>query len=143
MKYTLTEAEILAARLGVALPGSKPEAPKQTKYRNTPMHYDGQRYASKAEALRAQELDMLIKTGDVRFWIGQPIALRYSGIRYRPDFLVISREGDVWCEDVKGAETERFRLIRRLWNSHGPCDLRILRWKLGTWVIETVKGRTR
>ena len=43
------------------------------KYNAKPTVYNGVRYASKAEAARAMELDALAKSGKIDFWIGQPI----------------------------------------------------------------------
>ena len=138
MRVTPEEARVLAARCGVTLDDG---GPKPSKMRNVPTEYAGRRYASKAEARRARELDALRQSGEVRFWIPQPIfSLGPAGIVYRPDFLVVPDRGGAWAEDVKGRETERFRLIKKVWMEHGPCDLRILRLVRGAWETETVIG---
>lgn len=100
--------------------------------------YNGVSYASKSEALRANQLDLLMRAGDIRFWIGQPLfRLGCPENTYRPDFLVVSQD-DVWAEDVKGVETAAFRRNRRLWTKYGPCELRIIKRVRDAWAVETI-----
>ena len=33
-----------------------------------------------------------------------------------PDFFVCDNQGLIWVEDVKGVETEAFKLKKRLWD---------------------------
>lgn len=106
-----------------------PVPPRRSKYRAVPTEYQGVRYASKAEAKRAVELDLLVRAGEVLWWIGQPTyRLGCAENVYRPDFLVVTPRG-VHVEDVKGKETAKFRRDRRLWKSYGPCDLHIIKGK--------------
>ena len=110
--------------------------------------YNGVLYASKAEAIRAQELDLLIRSGDVKFWIGQPLfRLGCAENTYRPDFLVVpfvnfddvfGDSNAVWVEDVKGFETQSFKRHKRLWKAYGPCELRVLKRKGSGWTTEIV-----
>jgi hypothetical protein len=110
--------------------------PKRSKYRNVPTVYEGVRYASKAEARRAEELDIQRLAGEIRLWIGQPkFRLGCPENVYVPDFFVVDREG--WhAEDVKGSETAKFRRDRRLWAKYGPCDLWVIRGR----GVEVIKG---
>ena len=117
--------------------------------------YNGVLYASKAEAIRAQELDLLIRSGDVVFWIGQPLfRLGCEENTYRLDFLVVGFAGGIadgiadqdepyafscpWVEDVKGFETQSFKRHKRLWKAYGPCELRVLKRKGSGWTTEIV-----
>ena len=106
--------------------------------------YNGVLYASKAESIRAQELDLLIRSGDVKFWIGQPLfRLGCAENTYRPDFLIIPNEdygaaNCPWVEDVKGFETQSFKRHKRLWKAYGPCELRVLKRKGSGWTTEIV-----
>lgn len=113
------------------------------KYRNRPTEYAGRRYASKAEAARAEEHDLRCKAIG-GWWIPQ-VKLDIGGIPYTIDFLVgevPAYEDDVdhltWevcAEDVKGMEKQRDRDIQRLWAAgHGlPMPLVILKRKGSSW----------
>lgn len=54
--------------------------------------YNGVTYDSQAERKRAEYLDALRAAGHVRLWIRQPI-FDLGGVVYRPDFLVLWRNG--------------------------------------------------
>ena len=111
------------------------------KFNAMPTVYNGVRYASKAEAARAVELDALQARGTIDFWIGQPLfRLGCAENTYRPDFLVYAEsyiDDPIWAEDVKGMETPAFRKNKRLWKAYGPCPLRIIR---GGKCVETIEG---
>ena len=97
------------------------------KYFAQPTKYNGVRYASKSEARRAAELDLKIKAGQIRWWIGQPkFRLGVPENVYTADFLVIGMDGQVWAEDVKGVETAKFRRDAKLWAAYGPCPLHVI-----------------
>ena len=54
----------------------------------------------------------------------QPKVILELGITYTPDF-VYYESGCLVYEDFKGVETERFKLIKKLWKLHGPTVLRV------------------
>jgi len=96
----------------------------KSKYRNVPTVIDGHRFASKAEAKRYNELKLLQASGQVRWFIRQPRFDLPDGIIYVADFLVVwaadelsFEPGQVSVEDVKGVETDVFRLKRKLFES--------------------------
>ena len=106
---------------------NKIRIPKRNKYNAKPTQYRGWRFDSKAEANYARQLDIYQETGVISFWLRQtPIDLTEND-RYRPDFLVVDATGDIYVVDVKGAETESFRRIRRLWLKYGPVPLKIVK----------------
>ena len=116
------------------------------KYRVAPKSdrtYNGVLYASKAEAIRAQELDLLVRAGHVIEWERQP---RYElGVLenvYHPDFLVTPAEGEPWAEEIKGYDKGGAHSMwwrnRALWKVYGPCELRILKRKGSGWTTEIV-----
>jgi len=108
---------------------------RTNKYRAKRTEYGGRTYASKAEAARAQTLDLLLKAGEVCEWSPQPlVVLGPAKIKYRPDFHVYGPQG-VWYEDVKGVEDRRFKVIKQLWRVHGPAPLHVIH-KKETTVIE-------
>ena len=101
--------------------------PKASKYRNIITTYKGVKYASKAEAVRAEQLDWLVSSGQVREWTRQPtFHLGCAENTYRADFRVIDAFGREHVEDVKGARTAKFNHDVRLWKSYGPCPLHVL-----------------
>ncbi len=113
---------------------------RANKYRSKRTEYGGIFYASKAEAARAAELDLLLKAGQIVDWIGQPrFRLGVPENVYVADFLVIGMtkhqadgttvcfHADVFVEDVKGAETPKFVRDKKLWKAYGRLNLHIIR----------------
>lgn len=109
--------------------------PKPNKYHAQPAIYDGVRYDSKAEARRAAELDALVFSGAVAWWLRQVKFRLGPDATYRADFVVAVRTGYydehgepvvVHAEDVKGVETAAFRKVRRLWAKYGPIPLHVI-----------------
>lgn len=80
--------------------------------------YNGISYHSKKEAGRAQELDLLKKAGEIKDWERQhKIDLKVNGYHicnYYIDFKVTHNNGDIELEEVKGFETEVWRLKWKL-----------------------------
>ncbi len=100
---------------------------KRSKYRNVPTEYRGVRYASRAEADRANLLDVMVAGGLVRWWLPQvKFRLGVPENVYIVDFLVMDKHGE-HVEDVKGRETAKFKRDKRLWKAYGPCPLWIVK----------------
>jgi hypothetical protein len=126
---------------------------RANKFRSKRTEYNSVWYASKAEAARAAELDLLLKAGQITDWIGQPtVRLGVPENVYRPDFLVIVTgivsaiippmiSTSCWYEDIKGAETPKFRRDKKLWQAYGRLPLVIRR---GGVEVERIipEGRT-
>lgn len=118
-------------------PAREPPTPKPSKYRNKRTEYGGRTYDSKAEAIRAEQLDWEKSAGLIREWTPQPAYhLGCPEHTYRADFEVIGKDGETWTEDVKGTETSKFRQDKRLWRVYGPHPLRVLKRGKETEVIE-------
>ena len=97
------------------------------KYRNIKTEVDGITFDSRAEANRYRDLRVLLNVGEIRGFDLQPSFLLPGGVRHRPDFIVCGKDGVVWVEDVKGVETQAFRLKRRLWERRYPwMELRVI-----------------
>ena len=90
------------------------------KYRAQKTTVDGITFDSKAEATRYCQLKQAQRAGKIRWFTRQPSFLLPGGHRYRPDFMVCDSIGNMWVEDVKGFETEAFRLKRDLWRETFP-----------------------
>jgi hypothetical protein len=96
----------------------------KSKYRNVPTVIDGHRFASKAEAARYSQLKLLQAANQVRWFGRQPRFDLGNDITYVADFLVIWNADEttfadtrVTVEDVKGVETDVFRLKRKLFEA--------------------------
>lgn len=91
---------------------------KGNKYNNQKTNYNGRQYDSKKEAIRAFELDLMVKAKLVRSWQPQvPFVFVYSGIKickYIADFSVKYQDGHVEIEDVKGVRTGVYVLKKKL-----------------------------
>lgn len=121
-----------------------PLKPKTNKYKvSAPEHrtYRGKVYDSKAEMrYRRDILDPQLLAGETLCVLDQPrvvlavndatnAILTAAGIdfAYKPDFLVIRRDGPAYFVDVKGVETDRFRQAASLWRDFGPMPLMIVK----------------
>jgi len=101
---------------------------KAPKYHNVKTTVDGILFDSKAEARRYQELKLMQRAGEVQTIGCQPSLVVAQGIRYVADFIVVGKDGKVWLEDVKGIETQAFRLKRKLYETAYPgIELRIVK----------------
>lgn len=90
---------------------------KPSKYRAIPTLVDGIRFASKAEAARYTELKQLQADGQIQWFIRQPSFDLPAGLRYVADFLIRWTDGSVSVEDVKGVETDVFKMKRKLFEA--------------------------
>jgi len=110
--------------------------------------YKGVLYASKLEARRAVYLDTLIELGEVREWSRQPIFILGTDpvTKYRADFHIVWKNGNVTFEDVKPWSRKRkapfitaaFKRTIRLWKRYGPYNLRIVCYHDGGWHCEEI-----
>jgi len=96
----------------------------RNKFGAKPTFIDEIRFASKLEAKRYQQLKLLERAGHVVSFECQPKFELYAGIRYIADFRVNWKDGQTTVEDVKGVQTEAFKLKRKLFESlYGPLTV--------------------
>lgn len=99
---------------------------------------DGVLFASKAEMRRYKELKLLEKAGKIKGLVLQPKYLLLEGfvrnevhhqpIHYVGDFLYYDKEKKrKVVEDVKGVETEVFRIKQKLFAYRHNIELRIVK----------------
>lgn len=102
----------------------KNSAPKRSKYGNIKTEYNGNKYDSKAEALYAKQLDYRKLSGEVISWERQvPVRLEVNGqlvCKYIADFKVLLSTGKFQWVDVKGVETDVFKLKHKLMKALYP-----------------------
>lgn len=91
------------------------------KYRNKKAEHNGVSYHSKFEAGYAAGLDIRKKTGDIRSWERQvKIPLDVNGkhiANYFIDFKILHNDGIVEYVEVKGFETDTWRLKWKLFDA--------------------------
>lgn len=79
---------------------------KKNKYNAKGRNYNGRFYDSTMEAKYAEELDWLIKSGDVKEWKPQvKIDIRVNGVHitnYFCDFRVVTKDDTIQYHEVKG-----------------------------------------
>lgn len=90
----------------------------KSKYGNKSTIYNGRKYDSIREATHAEELDWRIKAGEIKEVIPQfKISLDVNGqhiANYYVDFKVITKHDSIEFHEVKGFETEVWRLKWKL-----------------------------
>lgn len=90
------------------------------KYNNTKTEVDGWKFDSIAEANRYKELKLLQRSGDVLNIDIHPVFRLSPVTRYEADFTVYYRDGKIEVEDVKGVETEAFKIKEKMFNHMHP-----------------------
>lgn len=97
------------------------------KYHNQPTVVDGIRFDSKREARYYEELKLRRAAGEVTYWLRQVPLHMPGGTRYVVDFLVFFSDGRAPAYvDVKGRETQVFRLKRREIQHHYPIRIELV-----------------
>jgi hypothetical protein len=115
--------------------------PLKSKYGAQRTKISGYSFASKIEAQRFAELELLKRAGEVLEIQVQPqVRLSAAEIVYKPDFLVTWANGEKIWEEVKGFETPEWRIKRRLWLAYGPGKLRVFRARGGRLVMTEELG---
>jgi len=101
-------------------------------------------FASKLESAVHDILKLKEHGGEIFEVVCQsPVELTDANIRYKADFRYTDKKtGEyVWVE-AKGAEGDRWRLIKKLWPHYGPGRLEV--WR-GTYrypkLIEVINGK--
>jgi hypothetical protein len=97
----------------------KTPEPKKSKYSNQKTDVNGITLASKKEAKRYKELNLLLKAGKIGMLARQvEYELNVGGshsLKYLADFVYIDREtGETIVEDTKGFKTRDYKRKRRL-----------------------------
>jgi hypothetical protein len=100
---------------------------RQSKYANIPDDYKGNKYHSKFEAKYARDLDLRLGAGEIASWDRQ-INIRLRGVGgshiciYKIDFVVMHTDGVKEYVEVKGFETDVWRLKWKLFEDQMGVD---------------------
>lgn len=100
---------------------------KRHKFRAKSVEYDGIRFDSKAEARYYLGLKTRVLAGDVVFFLRQ-IPIHLPGkTKLVIDFVEFHADGTVHFVDVKGMETETFKLKRRQVEALYPFEIELVK----------------
>lgn len=124
--------EDLQSFLNRKTPGTKPvkKVKKKSKYNNTKTTVDGIEFDSRREADYYCQLKLLKRAGEIKDFGLQP---RYelqpgfdkNGKRHRPityaaDFIITNHDGTTDIIDIKGVETQVFKIKQKLFEYKYP-----------------------
>ena len=127
MRWTKEQyQEYLAKKKGIPL--DKPN--RRSKYGNQKTVVDGIEFDSKKEAEYYCQLKLLKKAGEIKDIGLQPRfelqpAFEKNGVKYRPityiaDFVITNNDGTTEIVDVKGVETQVFKIKQKLFEYMYP-----------------------
>ncbi|MEJ9210103.1 DUF1064 domain-containing protein [Bacillus smithii] len=127
-----------------------------TKYKSKKVEIDGHVFDSKIEARYYEQLKWLQANKQILFFRLQPRYLlqeaftkdgkTYRKIEYIADFEVHHLDGSIEVIDVKGYETETFKIKRKLFEKKYPHKLSIVTYvkKYGGWItLDELKKRRK
>lgn len=117
---------------------------RRSKYGNKKVTLDGHTFDSKAEARYYSELKLRQKAGEINFFELQPKytvhhGFEKNGVKFRPiiyiaDFEIHHRDGSIEVVDVKGVQTQVFKMKEKLFNKKFPHKLTLVKWERGRFV---------
>jgi hypothetical protein len=99
---------------------------KPSKYHVRPQaerRYNGILFASVKEMDYYKDLELLIKAGEMRFFLRQVPFDLPGGVKYRVDFVEFRKDGSVRFMDVKGVKTDMFIMKRKQVQSLYPIKI--------------------
>lgn len=98
-----------------------------SKYKSVRTTIDGITFASKAESRRYIDLCLLKQAHCIKSFELQPKFDLPGGIKYIADFKVTDNQGKTWVEDVKGYQTDVFKIKAKLFKVTYPeIELRVI-----------------
>jgi len=108
-----------------------PSEPRPSKYGNKRVTIDGKNFASKAEGDRYLELRLLERAGEIRELRCQPTypltAWGFPITKYVADFAYLDKTGTPVTEDVKGVETDVFRIKAKMFRAQMGREIVLVR----------------
>jgi len=99
-------------RVPQALNACHKQAPKRQKYGNKRTLVDGITFDSAREAKRWQELQLLLKAGEI-LGVFRQHPFRLQGCVYISDFVILQKDGTFCVEDAKGFKTKEYKIKKR------------------------------
>lgn len=113
---------------------------KKSKYNNIKTEVDGIKFDSRKEADYYYQLKLLKRAGEIRDFGLQPRyelqptfekdGTTHRSITYVADFVVVNNDGTTDVIDVKGFETQIFKIKQKLFEYKYPDKkLKVVKWK--------------
>lgn len=88
---------------------------------------NGIKFSSLLESKYYQYLNLLIKSGEVVFFLRQVPFHLPGGIKYVVDYQIFNSDGSCKFVDVKGFETSEFKIKKRIVESLYPIEIEIVK----------------
>lgn len=117
---------------------------RSSKYNNHKVELDGYVFDSKAEAEYYSQLKLRKRANDIKSFKLQPEYILQSGfvkdgkkyqpIKYIADFEIHHKDGSIEVVDVKGVQTQVFRLKMRMFHKKYSYKLTLVQLKNGEFV---------
>src|ERR1700723_850368 len=101
-------------------------AKKKPKYKAVPTTIGKIRFSSGLEATRYKQLRLLEKDGQVQFFLLQPRFELPGGTKYVSDFLIVWADGSITVEDIKGFQTQKFKMQKKQVEALYPIEINLL-----------------
>ena len=111
-------------------PQSKRKSKRKSKYNNQKTIVDGIKFDSKKEAEYYCQLKLLKQAGKIKDYRLQPKyelqpafeknGKKYRAITYIADFAIINNDGTTEVVDIKGVETQVFKIKKKLFEYMYP-----------------------
>ena len=98
-----------------------------SKYNAKKTNIDGVTFDSKMEAREYGTLKMRKLAGEIKHFDLHPVVTLPGNIQWRLDFMVYYPNGKIEAVDVKGFETQAFKLKLKLFNSTHPLAPLVVR----------------
>ena len=96
------------------------------KFKAIPVKSESGHFPSKLEYRYFLHLVNLQKIGDVLFFLRQVPFHLPGGVKYVCDFQIFYKNGDILFVDVKGVETDTFKIKRKIVEDVYPIKINIV-----------------
>lgn len=97
------------------------------KFKAKPVEDDGHRFASTLEWSFYKHLQFLQRSGVVVFFLKQVPFHLPGGVKYIVDYVLFMTDGSVRFVDVKGVETDTFKLKKKMVEDLYPVEIEIVK----------------
>jgi len=98
-----------------------------SKYNAVKQKIDNILFDSQLEASYHCHLKILKRIGEVEYWLCQVPFILPGGKKYKCDFLVFYTDGSHEFVDIKGMETQLFKLKKSIVESVYPVEIKIVK----------------
>jgi hypothetical protein len=103
-----------------------PKEAKKNKYNAKKVKIDGHVFDSQKEANFYFELKIRLKAGDILSFCLQPKFILSEKITYKADFIIFEHD-KTRVVDIKGFETETFKLKKKLFEEKFNIELEVIK----------------